>query len=121
MSDPRPSTDLVPTSAPELATLIYDRYTPDLFGSLVARLGDREAAVRLWWEAADLLERHFPVPRSARAEAPRPYEVVFTRDGTDHAVVPGYAVTVCGLELPLLFSVNPPCGVPCGDCFGVTS
>lgn len=121
MSNPHPSTDLIPTSAPELATLIYTRHTPDLFASLVTRLGDRDAAVRLWWEAADLLERHYPIPRTARVEAPRPYDVVFTRNDVDHRVVSGQSVTVCGLELPALFSVNPPCGAPCGDCFGAAS
>ncbi len=113
-------TDLIPTTAPELATLIYADYTPDLFASLVRRLGDRDTAVRLWWEAADLLERHYPIPRSARAEAPRPYDVVVTVAGVDHAPVPGHAVTVCGLELPLLYTVNPPHGEPCGDCHGGT-
>ncbi len=55
-------TDLVPTTARELADLMYRRYTPDLWDALVNRLGE-PAATRLWWEAADLLEGQYPIPR----------------------------------------------------------
>ncbi len=55
-------TDLIPTTAPGLAALIYRRHTPDLWDALVARLGEN-AATRLWWEAADLLEGQYPIPR----------------------------------------------------------
>ncbi len=113
-------TDLIPVDAPSLAKLIYTTFTPDLLTSLTRRVG-RDEAVRLWWEAADLLERHYPIPRTARVEAPRPYDVVVTANGVDHAPVPGEPVAVCGLEFPALYCINPPHGVPCGDCFGETS
>jgi len=51
---------------------------------------------------------------------PRPHDLVVTYAGVDHAVVPGQPVTVCGLELPLLFSTNLPHGATCDDCFGGT-
>ncbi len=59
-------TDLVPTTAPELAVLMYERHTPDLWDALVNRLGER-AATHLWWQAADLLEHNYPIPRGARS------------------------------------------------------
>lgn len=55
-------TDLVPTTAPELADLMYRRHTPDLWPALVRRLGE-DAATHLWWQAADLLEGNYPIPR----------------------------------------------------------
>jgi hypothetical protein len=56
----------VPTNPRALAALIADEHVPDLFPALVAQLGgDRDAAATLWWQAADLLEQHYPIPRRA--------------------------------------------------------
>lgn len=108
----RPS---VPTNPRALAALIADHHTPDLFAALAAQVG-RSHAVELWWQAADLLERHFPIPRAAHG--PDADDVVWTLHDADHAPVPGKAVMACGLIPPVLFALNPPHGQPCDDCFG---
>ncbi len=63
MPDPVPALDLVPTTPVALAALMYEAHIPGLWDALVRRVGDRDVAARLWWQAADLLETHHPIPR----------------------------------------------------------
>lgn len=104
----------LPTTPEALADLMYRTHVPDLVDRLTYQMGSPDRAARLFWAAAELLETRYPI----RVPDLRPYDVVWSRNGVDHQMVPGLPVTKCGFELPLLFSVNAPHGVPCPACFG---